>query len=113
MKKRALALILIFAFALSITALAEERMTRIEPDLIFDGTTAHCSVLVSDIGATINATAELYYGNTKLASWSNSGTHAVFAGGTYTVVRGNTYVLVVYGDIDGAPFYDTMVNTCP
>ena len=113
MKKRALALILVFAFALGITAFAAEQATRIEPSLVFEGTTAHCGVMVSDLNATINATAELYYGNIKLASWSNSGTHTVFAGGTYTVVRGNTYVLVVYGDIDGDPFYDTMVNTCP
>ena len=113
MKKRALALILVFAFALGITAFAAEQATGIEPNLIFDGTTAHCSVLVTDIGSTINATAALYYGSTKLASWSNSGTHTVFAGGTYTVVRGNTYLLVVYGDVDGDPFYDTMVSTCP
>ncbi len=113
MKKRALALILVFAFVLGITVLAAEQGTGIAPNLIFNGTTAHCSVSVTNPGATINATAELYYGSTKLASWSNSGIHAVFAGGTYTVVSGNTYLLVVYGDVDGEPFYDTMVNTCP
>lgn len=112
MKKRALALAIILAFALGITAFAAEQMTKIEPDLFFSGTTAHCSVSVTEPNANITATVELYYGNTKLRTWSGSGTHAVYVGGTHTVVKGNTYLLVAYGDVDGVPFYETVTGTC-
>ena len=112
MKKRALALILVIAFALSITAFAAEQITQIMPDLYFDGTTAQWSLTVTEPNAKINATVELYYGNTKLASWSGSGTHFVFVDGECTVVKGNTYLMVVYGDVDGTPFYDTVTGTC-
>lgn len=113
MKKRVLALILILAFVLGISALAVEQATIIEPDLIFEGTTAHCSVTVTNLNASINATVELYYGNTKLRTWSGSGEHTLYVGGEHTVVKGETYLLVARGDVDGTPFYETVVRTCP
>ncbi len=112
MKKRALALILVFAFVLGISAFAAEQATAIEPTIIFTGTTAHCGLTVSEVGSDINATLELYYGNTKLRTWNGSGTHAVFVGGDHTVVKGNTYLLIAYGDVDGVPFYETVTGTC-
>lgn len=112
MKKRVLALILVLAFALSITAFAVEQITTIEPTLSFTGTTAHCDLTVTEPGAYITATLELYYGNTKLKTWNGSGTGVVYVGGDYGVVDGNTYVLVAYGTVDGVSFYDTVTGTC-
>lgn len=112
MKKRVLALIVVLAFALGITAFAAEQATIIDPDLYFSGNTAHCSVTVTDAGSDINATVELYYGNTKLRTWTGSGNGVVYVGGTHTVVKGNTYLLITYGDVDGVPFYETVTGTC-
>ena len=112
MKKRVLALILVLAFALSITAFAAEQMTKIQPSLSFSGTTAHCGVTVTDIGSEITVTLELYYGSSKLKTWTGSGANAVYVGGDYGVVDGETYVLVAYGDVDGTPFYETVTGTC-
>lgn len=112
MKKRALALIIVLAFALGITAFAAEQITKIIPDLYFTGTTAHCGLTVTEPNADITATLELYYGNTKLRTWSGSGTHVVDIGGDHAVVKGNTYLLIAYGDVDGVPFYETVTGTC-
>ena len=112
MKKRVVALILVLTFALSITAFAAERLTKIKPTLDFTGTTAHCAFTVTDVGADITATLELYYGGSKLKTWSGSGESYLSIGGSHTVVKGNTYLLVAYGDVDGVPFYETVTGTC-
>ncbi len=112
MKKRVLALILVLAFALGITAFAAEQATAIRPSLNFSGTTAHCVLNVTDAGAEITATLELYYGGTKLRTWTGSGESYLSIGGTHTVVKGNTYLLIAYGDVDGVPFYETVTGTC-
>ena len=112
MKKRVVALILVLVFTLSITAFAAEQATKIQPSLSFTGTTAHCALTVIDSGADITATLELYHGNSKLKTWNGSGTSVVSIGGDHTVVKGNTYMIVAYGDVDGVPFYETVMGTC-
>lgn len=112
MKKRVIALVLVLTFALGITAFAAEQATRVEPTLSFSGTTAYCDLIVTDVGAEITATLELYYGGTKLRTWTGNGESYLSIGGSHTVVKGNTYLLIAHGDVDGVPFYETVTGTC-
>ncbi|MDD6189622.1 MAG: hypothetical protein PUB32_08620 [Clostridiales bacterium] len=112
-KKRALALFLVLAFALSITAFAaESRAQIVRPSLTFTGNVAHCALTVSEIGASITATLELYCGGTRLQTWNGSGTSYVSIGGDHTVTTGETYLLIARGTVNGTSFYETVTGTC-
>ena len=114
MRKRVLALALIFALLLSMTAFAAEpRVGVATPALQFSGTTAYCSVAVSDPGADINVTLTLYRGWSTIASWSGSGTSYVRVSGSAAVKDGLEYRLVATGTIDGVAFTSAaVVGTC-
>ncbi len=114
MRKRVLALTLIFALLLSMTTFAAEpRVKTYFPQLSFSGTTANCSVAVREAGKDINVTLTLYRGWSVIASWSGSGTDYVRVSGSAAVKDGLEYRLVATGTIDGVAFTTAeVVGTC-
>ena len=117
MKKRMASILLALAFASSLVisaAAVETRATKYMPALIFNGTTATCSFSATEIGKSITATLELWRGNTRIASWSDSATSFLVIGEEIDVTAGQTYTLKVSGTIDGEAFTGTPVTaTCP
>ena len=79
------------------------------PTLTFTGTTTHCRVSITEIGKSIEATFELWQGNTLVDSWVGSETYLVIAG-NHSVISGQTYTLKVTGTMDGIPFTGTPVT---
>lgn len=115
MRKRILALALIFALLLSMTAFAAETrvISPVSPSLSFSGTTANCSVTVSEAGADIDVTLTLYRGWSVIGSWSDSGRHSVSISESCGVTKGLEYRLVATGTIDGVAFTSAeVVGTC-
>lgn len=93
---------------------AEARAITVSPILSFSGTTASCKLSVAKPGAAIEATLELWSGNTLLASWSGTGTSRVIISKTKTVTRGQSYTLKVHGTVGGATLTVAPVTkTCP
>ena len=93
---------------------AEARAIVATPSLSFCGTTATCKLSVIKPGAAIDATLELWSGNTLLASWSGTGTSRVIISKTKTVTRGQSYTLKAHGTVDGATLNVTPVTkACP
>lgn len=83
------------------------------PTLSFKGTTANCKVVISSAGKQIDARLELWHGNTRLASWSDSAVSWLTISGTYPVVSGKTYTLKVFGTVGGSAITVTPVSgTC-
>ena len=100
MKKRFIAVGLILVMFLSIQVLAAQVRSQVIPSLSFSSTTANCAVTVVDPGAEIDIELTLWYGNTKVASWNDSGTSVVSIDETCRVVKGRTYTLTVTGTIN-------------
>lgn len=93
---------------------AEARAIVATPSLSFSGTTATCKLSVVKPGAAIDATLELWSGNTLLASWSGTGTSRVIISKTKTVTRGQSYTLKAHGTVGGATLTVAPVTkTCP
>lgn len=106
------ALILMSAMCASAFAV-EPRANRISPSLEFDGTTANCKVVIISSGDDIDATLELWNGNTLVDSWLGEGTSYVSISGKCSVTKGVTYTLKVSGTIDGVTIdYDGISRTC-
>ncbi len=115
MKKRVIALVLVLIFALSIAAYAaEERVSDKALNITFNGEVAHCSLTITDPGAEIDATLELYEGNLRLMRWTDGGegTGYISMGGRYSVISGRSYTLKAYGTIDGVYFEEYTSGTC-
>lgn len=117
MKRRCAAAILacLMTVALVTSAYAAEaRAIVATPSLSFSGTTATCKLSVIKPGAAIDATLELWSGNTLLASWSGTGTSRVIISKTKTVTRGQSYTLKAHGTVGGATLTVAPVTkTCP
>lgn len=93
---------------------AEARAITVSPILSFNGTTANCKLSVTKPGAAIEATLELWSGNTRLASWSGTGTSRVIISKTKTVTRGQSYTLKVHGTVGGETIdAPSITKTCP
>ena len=93
---------------------AEARAIVATPSLSFSGTTATCKLSVIKPGAAIDATLELWSGNTLLTSWSGTGTSRVIISKTKTVTRGQSYTLKAHGTVGGATLTVAPVTkTCP
>ena len=116
MKKRFVCLItmILFIAAICIPAQAvEPRIATAIPQLSFSGTTAICKVSIIDTGKAIDATLELWQGNTLVDSWPGSGTSVVSISGSCTVTKGVTYTLKVTGTSGGVTISSTPVSkTC-
>lgn len=116
MKRRFAAAILacLMTVALVTSAYAAEARAVLTPSLTFSGTTAYCEIKIVQFGAAIDATLELWSGNTLLASWSGTGTSRVIISKTKTVTRGQSYTLKAHGTVGGAPLTVAPVTkTCP
>lgn len=104
MRKKVVALVLVLAFALGITAQAVDVLAaRAEPAISFSGTTATCKVTArgDKTSDTISVTAKLYQGSTCLKTWTASGTGLVTLRKTATVQKGKTYKLTADATING------------
>lgn len=116
MKRRILSFVAVLVLMAAMCASAfavEPRAPRISPSLTFSGTTANCQVVIISSGDDIDATMELWRGNTLIASWPKEGTGQVIISGTYGVTRGVTYTLTVSGTIGGETIdYDGISRTC-
>lgn len=116
MKKKIIAIVLILTMlgAMGMTAsAAESRASTIIPTLTFDGTTANCQASITGIGKTIDATLELWHGDTLVDSWDGTATSRLILSGSCTVTKGQTYTLKVSGTIGGVEFEGTPVSgTC-
>ena len=111
--RRVIAFIIAFVFLFSTVAFAATIAVG-KPSLTFSGTTANCSITVTQSGEPISVTLELYQGSTLIDSWSKSGSSRVKVSGSATVSSGLSYRLEAHGTINGVPFTATPVTkTCP
>lgn len=114
MTKRVIALCLCIVLLFSVTAHGTVRSAGARPTLSFNGTTANCRITINCPGQRISVKMELWCGNTKLKTWTKTGTSYVSLSKTSPVVNGNTYTLVVSGTAGGESINATTVtNTCP
>ena len=116
MKKRMMfaVLVVLLSFRFHTTANAKKMAPVVTPTLSFSGTTANCSVSITEIGKPINATLQLWHGNTLIKSWSGNGTNHLIISGTCKVMRGQSYTLKASGTINGLPFTGTVITRiCP
>lgn len=116
MKKRAAGFIVALLFILMLpTTSSATQMRALRPSvsLRFEGTTAHCSAIVTDIGKDLNVNMELWNGDVLVNSWPASGVGSVAVEGSCQVVKGQTYTLVVTGTTNGKSFSSTPFSrTC-
>lgn len=103
----------IFAFCLSLaivvsllTIPASAGMTRnndVDLSLSFSNGVATCivDICTDSTSNTVSATMELWRGNTRLNSWSESGGDSISLEETENVTRYHTYRLVVYYKVNG------------
>lgn len=115
MKKLTFFLVLALAIiSITIGASAKEsRVTQVSPRLSFSGTTAYCSVVITDAGSKIDATLSLWQGNTLIASWSGHSTSYLTLSGNASIQKGHTYTLKVTGTQNGKHFTATPITkTC-
>lgn len=117
MKKRFIACALLFSIALSCMTIAHAASVRTitsTAGLAFSGTTATCSVTISEPGKTISATLQLWQGNTLVSSWSASNSSVLYISRTHSVSRGKTYTVKAAYTINGTTHTVTPVTkTCP
>lgn len=117
MKRRLTATLLLCILTFSLVATANAAETRVAiapPTLSFTGTTANCKLSVTKFGSNINATLELWKGNTRVASWSGTATSSLIISKTKSVISGQTYTLKAHGTIDGVSFTaPSITKTCP
>lgn len=119
MKRRIIALALVFPLMLALTMPAfavELRAARYIPSLSFNGNTATCSAScqANNLKDEIEATLTLYQGEEYVDSWSDSGTFSVFISESCKVESGKTYRLVLEYSINGESKRPVSVSaTCP
>lgn len=92
-------------FACIIPAQAAARDIAPSAQLTIDGDTATCKVTIVKAGKSIQATMELWQGNTRIDSWSGNKTSYLLLSGTHRVTAGKTYTLKVICTIDGEDYY--------
>ncbi len=117
MKKFALIMALLLVLLIPVSAAASvARTPQSFPSLSFNGTTANCSltILTNDSSASINATVQLWQGNTCLQTWYASGTGRLVFNGTQSVTSGVQYKLTVSATVNGSSLsVPTVTKTCP
>lgn len=117
MKKVALIMALLLVMLVPVSAEASvARIPQTNPLLSFNGTTANCSVTIytGDSSASVNATVQLWQGNTCLKTWYASGTGFLAFSGTQSVTSGVQYKLTVSATVNGSSLsVPTVTKTCP
>ena len=104
MKKRIFSLVLLSIMVLSLTAQAMAPYAlKGTPKLTISGTTATCSVDYSSTNADdeLRVTLTLWYGESIVDKWTESGYGEVVIEETCKVVKGNTYDLVMMPVVNG------------
>lgn len=107
MRRRALIFGLLFVMVLSISVrAATTRSFMPEPDLLFNGTTAICSILVraSNASDKIEVEMKLWEGNKCIKTWSDNDTGKLSFEESITVRKGNFYTLTADVSINGIKF---------
>lgn len=112
MKKRIIALALVFMLVFSMAANAAVQEVKVTPTLSFSSTTATCKVTIYEPGADIEVTLTLYRGSTVVDSWTGSGVSYVSINETCKVTGGKTYTLKVSGTVDGEEITGSVSGTC-
>ena len=102
-KSMTMVLLLMLMVAIPLQSSMAANRSPIRPTLTFIGSTAKCEVIIRESGKTIQATLELWRGNTRVAAWAKSGTGYVIINGSYDSVPGIDYTLTVKGTIGGVP----------
>ena len=74
------------------------------PEFTISGNTVTCKAKVRFPGQEINATLELYRGNTLVAWWTDSGTGSVTFSEPAPFISGMTYTLTISGTANGIAF---------
>ena len=93
---------------------ADMRATGKYASLDYSGATALCTGTVDSPGKSIYVNMQLWRGSALIASWNESGTHAVSIERTAPVVKGQTYTLKLSGTCGGTSFTPiTVTKTCP
>lgn len=116
MKKRVSLMFAICLLVLTVTAHAAEPRAVSSPVLVFNGTTAECSVTCRGDNTTdkVKATLTLYQGSTYVDSWSSSGTYRVPVSGSAKATSGKEYRLVLTWSINGVSQPSvTTTGKCP
>ena len=107
--KRIILIAMAVVMLLSISAFAALRPTdeiNAIPtvSITLSGTTATCYGRVVIPGKSIDATLELWQGNTQIASWNKTGSSTVTISETANITHGLTYTLTISGTADGVAF---------
>lgn len=111
MKKRMIPIMLLVVSFLTVTVSARAIIGN--PSLSFSGTTAHCEVGIRSYGDEISVTLELWEGDTRVDSWSNSGVSEVSIVETYRATRGERYTLKGHCTINGTYYsLQSAYGTC-
>lgn len=116
MKRRYLTFLLVLAVLLMTFVPVMARSLEYTPVLIFDGTTAKCSMSVSGNSKTdeISVMLKLWCGSTCLATWEKSGCFYLSMSVTETVTKGYTYRLTADVTINGKAQPQTETSAyCP
>lgn len=116
MKKRVISMFAICVLVLTMAAQAVEPRAVGNPVLVFNGSTAECSVTCRGDNTTdrVNATLTLYQGSTFVHSWSGSGTYRVPVSGSARATSGKEYKLVLTWSINGVSQPSvTTTGRCP
>lgn len=101
-------------FSLTVAHAAATRAVVPKANLEFNGTTAICSVRITEAGKTIKATMQLWQGNTLVDSWSGSGTSTLRLSETHSVTKGKTYTVRVTCTVNGSSYaVNPTTKTCP
>lgn len=95
MKLRKFTMALVLVILLQIPAQAiSPRVNSFAPTLIFNGTTANCSIYVRGKSTDkISVTLELRGGGKRIGYWTDSNTSYVAMDESATVVKGQSYTL--------------------
>ena len=110
MKKIALLLAVVCFFSIPITAkAATPRSIGIMPNLEFKSQTANCNVYITanSMKDSIDIVVKLWYGNSCVATWTDSGKGILSFSQTYDVDNKGEYKLSVDVTIGGEK-YDTV-----
>lgn len=103
MKKRVLLLFCLLSIFLCIPVQAiESRTALVAPKLSFSGTTACCSLEITEPGKNINATMKLLENGSVIEIWSENGRGYIGINETASAQKGSTYKLIATVSIDGA-----------
>ena len=109
-----LMLCLLMVIFIPINAQAASRAASVSPELAYTGETALCQVQVTAPGKAIYVQMELWYGSTRVCSWTKSGSSIVSINETCGVHSGLTYTLKVSGTVAGESFIcDPVARKCP